>query len=280
MTEIAAPASAVEHAAGLAPAPGILAPALTLARRELVRFVRQRSRVASALLQPVIIFVFFGAALNGSFKPPKGTELSYSEYLFPGTIAMILMFTAIFATISIIEDRREGFLQSVLVAPAPRLSMVLGKLLGGTALAMMQGLLFLIAGYFFIIPMSAMALLQAVGVMCLISFALCGLGFIIAWRMDSTQGFHAIMMLFLMPMLMLSGAFFPDDGVHLWLSWIMKLNPLTYGLAALRYVMYGGRTFEFLPDFTLSMAVSIAFALITVAGSVAISGSRTTGDLQ
>src|SRR4051812_14420891 len=89
----------VEMNDGVSPNPGTLGPALTLAWRELIRFVRQRSRVASALLQPVIIFVFFGAALNGSFKPPKGTELSYSEYLFPGTLAMIVMFTAIFATI-------------------------------------------------------------------------------------------------------------------------------------------------------------------------------------
>ncbi len=280
MSDIAVPAAAIESAGGVAPAPGILGPALTLAYRELIRFVRQRSRVASALLQPIIIFVFFGAALNGSFKPPKGTALSYSEYLFPGTIAMIVMFTAIFATISIIEDRREGFLQSVLVAPAPRLSMVLGKLLGGTALAMMQALVFLIAGYFFILPMSVMALVQAIGVMCLMSFALCGLGFMIAWMMDSTQGFHAIMMLLLMPMLMLSGAFFPDDGAHVWLSLIMKINPLTYGLAALRQVMYPGQSFEFLPNFNLSMGITIAFALVTVIGSVAISGKRTTGDLQ
>lgn len=264
----------------LPPAPGILAPAMSLAKRELVRFFRQRSRVTSALLQPIVIFLFFGSALNGSFKPPTGTELHFREYLFPGTIAMIVMFTAIFSTISIIEDRREGFLQSVLVAPAPRLSMVLGKLLGGTALAFIQAIIFLLAGYFFILPMTPMALLESIGVMSLMAFALSGLGFMIAWRMDSTQGFHAIMMLFLMPMLFLSGAFFPDDGVPVWLSWIMKLNPLTYGVAALRQCMYGDKTFVFLPDFKLSMAITILFAVVAVAGSVAVSGSRTTGDLQ
>ena len=245
-----------------------------------MRFLRQRNRVASALLQPIVIFVLFGSALNGSFKAPSGSDTHYFEYLFPGTIAMILMFTAIFSTISIIEDRREGFLQSVLVAPSPRLSMVLGKLLGGTALAFFQALIFLIAGYFFIIPMTPMALLASCGMMALIAFALCGLGFIIAWRMDSTQGFHAIMMLFLMPMLMLSGAFFPAQGAPAWLSATMHANPLYYGLAGLRHTIYGANPPWELPNFQLSLGISIAFALATVAGSVAISGTRTTGDLQ
>ena len=262
-------------------APGVIGPALTLAKRELVRFLRQRNRVASALLQPIVIFVLFGSALNGSFKAPAGADTHYFEYLFPGTIAMILMFTAIFSTISIIEDRREGFLQSVLVAPAPRLSMVLGKLLGGTALAFFQALIFLIAGYFFIMTkMTPMDLLLSCGMMALIAFALCGLGFIIAWRMDSTQGFHAIMMLFLMPMLMLSGAFFPAQGAPAWLSWTMHANPLYYGLAALRHTIYGANPPWQLPNFELSLGITIAFAVATVGASVAISGTRTTGDLQ
>jgi len=263
------------------PAPGILGPALTLAKRELVRFLRQRNRVASALLQPIVIFVLFGSALKGSFRDPSGSNMNYSEYLFPGTIAMILMFTAIFSTISIIEDRREGFLQSVLVAPAPRLSMVLGKLLGGTALAFFQALIFLVAGYFFIVKgMTPMALLESCGMMALIAFALCGLGFLIAWRMDSTQGFHAIMMLFLMPMLMLSGAFFPAKDAPAWLQFTMGVNPLYYGLAALRHTIYSAGPPLDLPNFELSLGISIVFALVTVAASVAISGTRTTGDLQ
>lgn len=260
--------------------PGVFGPAFTLARRELVRFFRQRNRVVGALLQPVIFFIFFGAALDGSFKPPPGTTLSYQEYFFPGTIVMILMFTAIFSTISIIEDRREGFLQSVLVSPASRFSMVLGKILGGSALAMIQGLLFMCAGLFLKIPFTLESVAASAGVMLLVSLALCGLGFLIAWRMESSQGFHAIMSVFLLPMLMLSGAFFPSTGVPAWLRWIMELNPLTYGLAALRHALYPANSGAFLPDFKLSLAVTATFALATLLGSVAISGSRTTGDLQ
>ena len=109
---------------------------MTLTRREIVRFLRQRNRVIGALLQPLIFWVLFGAAFKESFKPPEDAPwMTYQQYFFPGTVTMILLFTAIFATISIIEDRREGFMQSVLVAPVPRLAMVLGKIVGGSALA-------------------------------------------------------------------------------------------------------------------------------------------------
>jgi ABC-2 type transport system permease protein len=261
--------------------PGFFAPALTLANRELVRFFRQRNRVVGALLQPVIFYVFLGAAFNASFKiPGMPDNFTYQEYFFPGTIVMILMFTAIFSTISIIEDRREGFLQSVLVAPASRFSMVMGKLLGGTALALIQGMLFMLAGLFLNIPFSIAIVAEAAGVMALVSLALCGLGFLIAWRMESSQGFHAIMSVFLFPMLLLSGAFYPSEGTPVWMRWIMELNPLTYGLAALRHVLYGAKAPAFLPGFEISMAITALFAVATVMGSVWISGTRTTGDLQ
>lgn len=111
---------------------------LTLAERELVRFFRQRNRVIGALLQPIMFWVLFSAGL-------RGNDLGFA-FFFPGTLAMILLFTAIFATISIIEDRSEGFLQSVLVAPAPRWAMVLGKIVGGATIALLQALVFLVLG--------------------------------------------------------------------------------------------------------------------------------------
>src|SRR5687767_7711902 len=121
-------------------------PALSLARRELVRFLRQRHRVIGALATPIVFWLLIGLGMGRSFRgeglPGTGGD-NYLQFFFPGTVVMILLFTAIFSTISIIEDRREGFLQSVLVAPVPRVAIVLGKVLGGTALASGQGLLFL-----------------------------------------------------------------------------------------------------------------------------------------
>ncbi|MBS0267252.1 MAG: ABC transporter permease, partial [Planctomycetes bacterium] len=116
-----------------------------LAIRELVRFFRQRSRLIGAVAQPILFWVLFGAGLHGSFAPPAWApaSMTFQEYFYPGVAVMIVLFTAIFSTISIIEDRREGFLQGVLVAPISRLAIVLGKLCGGSALAVLQAGLFL-----------------------------------------------------------------------------------------------------------------------------------------
>src|SRR5215217_1309144 len=219
------------------PAPagaGLWLPALSLARRELVRFLRQPHRVIGALATPIVFWLLIGLGMGRSFRGeglPGGDD--YLQFFFPGTILMILLFTAIFSTISIIEDRREGFLQSVLVAPVSRMSIVLGKVLGGTALAFGQALLFLLFAPLVGIrpPLAGFAL--ALLFMFILAFALTALGFCIAWRMNSTQGFHAIMNLFLMPLWFLSGALFPAEGAMGGLKWVMRLNPLTYGLAAL-----------------------------------------------
>lgn len=255
----------------------------SLAHRELVRFFRQRNRVFGAIGQPLVFWILFGAGLGPSFRlPDQGGEstLSYREYFFPGTIVLILLFTAIFSTISIIEDRREGFLQSVLVAPISRWAMVLGKLLGGSLIALLQGLLFLLLGFTLGISVSPGGLVAIVALLFIVSFALCGLGFVLAWRMDSTQGFHAVMSLLLMPMWLLSGAFFPDSGG--WLGWIIRVNPLTYGVAALRRLLYSGvpdAVPASIPSLTISWSVTIVFALVMFAASIAVARKRTTGDL-
>src|SRR6185295_20188974 len=129
--------------------------ALSLCKRELVRFLRQRHRIVGALGTPIVFWLLLGMGMGRSFSgtgAPGGEN--YLQFFFPGTLLMILLFTAIFSTISIIEDRREGFLQSVLVAPVSRLSMVLGKILGGTLLAVIQGLLFLLLGLTIGIPLT------------------------------------------------------------------------------------------------------------------------------
>lgn len=195
---------------------------VSLLRREIVRFLRQRQRIIGALGTPLLFWVLLGSGMGGM------------KVFFPGTVSMILLFTAIFSTISIIEDRREGFLQGVLVSPTPRSAIVMGKVLGGTALAAGQGLLFVALSPLVGIHMSWLDFLYVLAVIITISFALTGLGFIIAWRLDSTQGFHAIMNLFLMPMWFLSGSLFPLANAPAWLRAVMLINPLTYGVAALQ----------------------------------------------
>src|SRR5438034_4665503 len=219
---------------------GLLRPALSLAQRELVRFLRQRHRIIGALATSIVFWLLIGGGMGRSISVGSGRE-SYIRFFFPGTLVMILLFTAIFSTISIIEDRREGFLQSVLIAPIPRQTIVLGKVLGGTVLAAGQGLIFLLLAPLVGFAFTISSLLLCIFLMMVISFALTALGFCIAWRMSSTQGFHAIMNLFLMPMWFLSGALFPPEGAWWGLKWVMRLNPLTYGLAALRHSMLPGQ---------------------------------------
>jgi ABC-2 type transport system permease protein len=257
----------------------------TLSLRELVRFFRQKNRVFGALGQPIIFWLLFGAGL-GSAKvgnDPTSGKLDYAHF-FPGTLVMILLFTAIFATISIIEDRREGFLQGVLVAPVPRWSMVMGKVLGGATIAMLQGIVFLLLGWITtalngpkIIEPTILGALGSVLLMAVISIALTALGFLIAWRMDSTQGFHAIMSVFLLPMWLLSGAFFPMD-VGGWLGWIVRINPLTYGVAGLRHYLQNADVAG-LPSLSVCWIVSLAFAGLMFAAAWSIAGTRSTADL-
>jgi ABC-2 type transport system permease protein len=260
--------------------------AQSLMTRELVRFFRQRNRVASALLTPLVFWLLVGSGLGKSFRPPGAPEsVGPLEYFFPGTLLMIVLFTAIFATISIIEDRKEGFLQSVLVAPVPRAGIVLGKMLGGTALAAIQVLPLLALAPLAGLRASVAGSLLAAGILVVVAFGLTGLGFLIAWRLDSTQGFHAIMNLFLLPMWMLSGAFFPASGAPGWLQVVMAANPMTYALAALRRGIYmgagePGMIDPSLPGLGLSLVVAVVFAAATFAVAVQQAGRTTGGDLQ
>jgi ABC-2 type transport system permease protein len=255
--------------------PGLLLPAFSLCQRELVRFLRQTHRVIGALATPIVFWLLIGGGMGHSFRggnPKQG----YIQYFFPGTVLMILLFTAIFSTISVIEDRREGFLQSVLVAPVSRMAIVLGKILGGTVLATGQGFVFLLLAPTVGIHLTLPLIVEALGVMAIISFALTALGLCIAWRMSSTQGFHAIMNLFLMPMWFLSGALFPATGAMGGLAWVMRLNPLSYGLSVLRSIIE--RQNE--PRMVLSLLISLLFAGVMFGLASLIATGTVSADLQ
>jgi ABC-2 type transport system permease protein len=210
-----------------------LATMRVLVRRDLVRFFRQKTRVIGALAQPLIFWILIGGGFSG-------TLAGYQTYFFPGIVMMVVLFTSIFSTMSLIEDRHAGFLQAVLVAPSSRTAVVLGKTLGGVAVALVQAALFLcmlgLAGYHVTQvhwPMVAALLL-------LMGIALTSLGFAIAWWLDSTQGYHAIMFVLLLPMWVLSGSMFPVEKSAPVLSAIMHANPVTYGVEGLRRALYGG----------------------------------------
>lgn len=259
-------------------------PAASLWWREVLRFFRQRSRIIGAFGSPLLFWILLGSGLGSSFHSPEAPAgMGYLEYFFPGTIALILMFTAIFSTISVIEDRREGFLQAVLAAPVPRSSIVLGKVLGGTTLAVIQGMLFLALAPMAGIHLSVLSVLASFVVMCVVGFGLTALGFLLAWQLNSTQGFHAIMNLLLIPMWLLSGAAFPISGSQEWIGWVMRFNPLTYGVTALRHSIYLGQAEpQAASGFVLglggSLLISLLFAALAFAGVVLVARQRRAAD--
>src|SRR5437588_7170775 len=252
----------------------ILLPAFTLWLREVVRFYRQRSRVVGVIASPILFWVAIGSGFGTSFRSGANGSQNYLEYFYPGALIMIVLFTSIFTMMSVIEDRKEGFLLSVLVAPVSRSAIVLGKVMGGTTLATIQGLIFLALGPFLGIHLSFTQFLLVVITVFLVSFALTALGFAIAWPMDSTQAFHAIINLFLIPLWLLSGALFPLAGASGWIRVLMRINPLTYGVEALRSLLYPGTSDAF--SLFSSLATLILFSGFMFALAFVMVNRRTT----
>jgi len=249
----------------------ILLPAFALWRREVVRFYRNLGRVIGILASPILFWLVIGSGLGDSFRGASGER--YLQYFYPGAVTLLVLFTSIFAMMSLIEDRNEGFLRAVLAAPVHRAAIVLGKVLGGATLAFVQGALFLAlaptVGIRFTFATLALSLVD----LALTAFALTALGFLIAWPMRSNAGFHAIINLVMLPLWLLSGAAFPVSGADGWMRLLMRLNPLTYGCEALRSLLDpSSAEAGFTP--AADFAVLAAFALVIFAAGFAAACRR------
>ncbi len=225
--------------------------------REVRGFYRQRARVVAGIATPLIFWTILGSGF-GSSIPASAAGGGYSEFFFPGAVALVVLFTSIFSSISIIEDRREGFLLSVLAAPVSRSSLTLGKILGATTIGALQGVAFLPLIPILDLPVSWAALPAAGAIILAMAFGLTSLGFFFAWRLNSIQGFHSVMNIVLMPMWLLSGAFFPIDGAATWMRLLMLVNPMTYGVTGLRRILFSGVEIAG-PSTPVCWAVTLAF---------------------
>jgi len=254
---------------------GVMLPAFTLWWREIVRFYRQPTRVVGVLASPLVFWLVIGSGFGTSFRSGGGPgQQHYLDYFYPGALIMIVLFTSIFTMMSVIEDRKEGFLLSVLVAPVPRTAIVLGKVLGGTTLSAVQGMVFLVFAPFAGVHLDLLQVLLVGIVVFLVSFSLTALGFAIAWPMDSSQAFHGIVNLFLIPLWLLSGALFPLAGASGWIRIIMRLNPLTYGVEALRGLLYPGAETSF--PLSSAMATLLLFSLVMFGLALLMANRRST----
>jgi ABC-2 type transport system permease protein len=256
----------------------LVAVAGALAGREFTRFIRQPQRVAGTVAQPLLFWLFLGFGFGGSFRPAGMESVSYLEYFYPGVMVMMMLFASIFSSITIIEDRDAGFLQGVLVAPVSRLAIVLGKVMGCTMIAMIQTLIFTIAA-----PFLGLHLTLGGVVLLVLGFVLTGigfsaLGFLLAWGMKSTSAFHAVMMVFLMPLWLLSGALFPLGHVPVAMKIAMLANPVSHALIIIRAPFYGGAD-QLLSDgsYLVSLAVVVAWAALCLGLSMARVNRREKG---
>ncbi|MDB4969814.1 MAG: putative daunorubicin resistance transporter permease [Myxococcales bacterium] len=246
-----------------------------LVSRDLRRFFRQLSRVVGALVQPLIFWLVIGSGLSGSFRMQGADGVGYVQYFYPGIVMLVVLFTSIFTTMSVIEDRHKGFLQAVLVAPASRAALVLGKTLGGVAIALVQAAIFLalapLAG--FDVRVIEWPLLFAL--LLLIGIGLSSMGFAIAWWLDSTQGYHIVMSVLLIPLWIVSGAMFPMTGGPRWIAVVGRANPMAYAVAGVRRALYGGVA-PGRSDSTaaLELGVTLAFAVAMVLVAVAVCSRR------
>src|SRR5271165_598323 len=254
---------------------GIVMPSVALWWREIVRFYRQRSRVVGVIASPLLFWLVIGSGFGTSFRASGAGGQHYLDYFFPGALIMIVLFTAIFTMMSVIEDRKEGFLLSVLVAPVSRSVIVLGKVLGGATLATLQGLIFLVFAPALGIRFTLIGFALTILVIFLVAFSLTALGFLIAWPMDSTGGFHAVINLFLIPLWLLSGSMFPLSGASIWIRLLMRGNPLTYGTEALRSLLFPGSASTEL-SLSTNLTVLALFTLVMFAVSFLVANRRST----
>ena len=209
-----------------------------IAYRELLRFVQDRPRMVSSFSMPIIFLIIFGAGfgrLIGQMMP----GVDYVQFMYPGILAMTVLMTSVMSGISIVWDREFGFLKEVLVSPLSRSGVLAGKAVGAATIAIIQGAIMLVLAPIVNVPINLGTVLALLPLLLILSLALSGLGLLIGARMRSQQGFQIVMQLVIFPMMFLSGIFFPVSGVATWLEVLSKLNPVTYGIDAIRQVFLG-----------------------------------------
>jgi ABC-2 type transport system permease protein len=253
-----------------------LAGVYTIWLREVRKFWRDKPRIIGATVQPALFLLLLGTGIGQGIPRAFGVEPAarqfapgvpdYLTYIYPGIIAMTLLFTSVFSALSIIWDREIGFLKEVMVAPISRSAVAIGKTLGGSTVAMLQGCLMLLFAPFLHVTLSWGTMLALLPLLLYISFSLTAMGIAAAARMRSMQGFTVIMNFLTLPMFFLSGAMFPIDGLPRWMTVLVTLNPLTYGVDALRSVVIGFHHYGVLQDLLVMGVFGAAMLGLAVRG--------------
>ena len=238
----------------------------TMWLREMLRFWRSKSRIIGALATPLFFLVILGAGFSSSFQLRGGGTFNKS-YLAPGLIGMAVLFSSLMGGVSIIWDREFGFLKEILIAPVSRFFVALGKAVGGVTTAMIQGILIMIIAWLIGVEyVSIQGVLASILIMFISGIGFIGLGIALASRIDSHEGFQMVMSFLTMPLVLLSGAFFPISNLPEWLKAFVYANPLTYGVEALRWCLLGNSAIPI--SLSIIVLLLFAFAMIALGGKL------------
>ena len=242
-----------------------------IAYREFLRFIQDRPRMFSSFTMPLLFLVIFGAGfgrLIGQMMP----GVDYIQYMYPGILAMTVLMTAVMSGVSIVWDREFGFLKEVLVSPLSRSGIVVGKAIGAAGIAIIQGIIMLVLAPILDVPIDLGTVLALIPLLLILSFSLSGLGLLIGARMRSQQGFQILMQLVIFPMMFLSGIFFPITGVATWLEVLSKINPVTYGIDAIRQIFLGSDVAG-VTIFNHTMSIVESAVLVAAVGTLLITAA-------
>ncbi len=241
--------------------------------RDLKRHFRDRARVFGSLGSPIIFIFILGQGIGSSFALGSALGgLDYKQFIFPGILGMTVLFAGVFASVSIVWDREFGFLKEMLVAPVPTWTIALGKVISGATIAAFQGTLMLLLAPFAGVNLSPLVIVELLPMMFLVAFSMTGMGILVATRLKSMQGFQMVMNFFMMPMFFISGAMFPLKNAPQWLDSISRVDPLTYGVDAMRAIM--------LPHFQNRYPIGIDVLVVALLSAVMITISVTAFSRQ
>ncbi len=234
-----------------------------LIARDFKKFIREKSRLVSTLARPLIWLFLVGGGMSRLVSP--GIGISYMQFIFPGILGMTILFSSIFSSISIIWDKEFGLMKEILVAPVSRFSIVVGKALSGTIISVIQATIILLLFPFLGIKLSVVSIPYAIAISFILAFCISSLGIILATFFESMESFSAIMNFIVMPMFFLSGAMYPVKDLPDILKWISKLNPLTYGIDALKHaILKDTAIFDFplFVDLSFLAVSSVVFVIL------------------
>ena len=230
--------------------------------RDIKRYYRDKPRIIGSFAQPILFLFVLGTGIANSFSVfGGGGGEDFLNFMFPGIIGMTVLFTSFFSAMSIVWDREFGFLREILVAPISRTSIVIGKLLGGSTIAIFQGSIILLFSPLLKVPITFIMVLKVLGVMFLLAMTISTMGIILASVIKSMQAFQVITNFLLMPMFFLSGALFPLNNTIMWMNIVSKINPLSYGIDAMRFVMLNDPALQLHP---LWLNIAVMIFLIVV----------------